>query len=138
MNEFNLALEEGGLTKSLSLYRERRFTKLGYWAGSVFDCIPIFQKILEGTTNNSLLVQACRLYVENKYIVAVLKALSYFTYKVTMLYLNFVEKSDQNDLCKTLPVVYEDLRNGGHGDASSVSCRVETCFNGKPSPNHQS
>ena len=110
--EFNLALEERGLTKSLSLYRERRFTKLGYCAGSVFDSIPIFQKILEETTNNNLLVQACRLYLENEYTVAALKALSYFTYKVTMPYLNFVEKSDQNDLCTTLPVLYEDLRNG--------------------------
>ena len=110
--EFNLALEEQGLRKSLNLYRERRFTKLGYCTGSVFDCLPIFQKILEETTNNNLLVQACRLCSENKYIVAALKALSYFTYKITMPYLNFVEKSDQNDLCKTLPVLYGDLRNG--------------------------
>ena len=110
--EFNLVLEERGLTKSLSLYKQRGFTKLGYCAGSVFDCISIFQKILEEETNNNLLVQACRLYLENEYIVAALKALSYFTYKVMMPNSNFVEKSDQNDLCKTLPVLYEDLRNG--------------------------
>ena len=85
---------------------------MGYCTGSVFDCIPIFQNILEETTNNNLLVQACRLYLENEYTFAALKALSYFTYKVTMPYFNFVEKSDQNDLCKTLPVLYEDLGNG--------------------------
>ena len=91
-------MEERGLMKSLSLYGERRFTKLGYCAGSVFDCIPIFQKILEETTNNNLLVQACRLYLENECVVAAFKALSYFTYKVTMPYLNFVENLRNGDM----------------------------------------
>lgn len=76
--EFDLALEEAGLSKSMSLYKERRFTKLGYSAGSIVDCLDIFRKILSETPLNNMLVQACRLYVENEYIIAALKALSFF------------------------------------------------------------
>ena len=95
---FDIMLEEDDVTKSFSLYKERRFTKLGYTAGSIIDCIPQFEKRLSETTYNNSLVQACRLYLENDYILAALKALSYFTYKVTMSYLNCVEKCNQNDL----------------------------------------
>ena len=95
---FDIMLEEDDVTKSFSLYKERRFTKLGYTAGSIIDCIPQFEKRLSETTYNNSLVQACRLYLENDYILAALKALSYFTYKVTMPYLNCVEKCNQNDL----------------------------------------
>ena len=52
---------------------------------------------------NILLVQACRLYLEKGYMHAGFKTLLYFTYKVTMAYLHFVEKSDKNELCNILP-----------------------------------
>jgi hypothetical protein len=95
-DEFDLVLEEDGVSKSYSLYKEKRFTKLGYTAGAIFECIPQFQKLLERTTKNNLLVRACRLYLESEYIIASLKALSNFTYRITMPYLNAVEKGDQN------------------------------------------
>ena len=38
--EFDRILEESGMQKSFSLYKEKRFTKLGYLAGAVFDCLP--------------------------------------------------------------------------------------------------
>ena len=66
---------------------------MGYTTGSLADCLPIFQKILSETTQNNMLVQACRLYLENEYIIAAMKALANFTYQVTMPYLNFVEKA---------------------------------------------
>ena len=110
--EFDCALEEEGLTKSLSLYIERRWTKTGYTAGALVECIPIFRKILANTTLNNLLVHACRLYLECDFIIAGMRALANFTYYVTMPYLNCVEKSDQNDLCKTLPALYEGLLQG--------------------------
>ena len=46
-DEFLLNLEEDGVYKSYRLYKERRFAKLGYTAGVLFDCIPQFQKVLE-------------------------------------------------------------------------------------------
>ena len=62
-DEFSLILEEDGVYKNYSLYKERRFTKLGYTAGALFDCIPQFQKLFERTSKNNLLVRACRLYL---------------------------------------------------------------------------
>ena len=110
--EFDAALEEEGLTKSLSLYIERRWTKTGYTAGALVECIPILKKILNETTLNNMLVQACRLYLECDFIVAAMRALANFTYFVTMPYLNLVEKSDQNKLCVILPELYKGLSEG--------------------------
>ena len=42
--EFDLQLEKDGVCKSMSLYKERRFTKLGYSAASVLDCLPQYKK----------------------------------------------------------------------------------------------
>ena len=33
-------------------------------------------------------------------------------YFVTMPYLNFIKKSDQNELCQPLPLLYQGLKNG--------------------------
>ena len=77
--EFDIILEEDNVTKLFSLYKERRFTKLGYTAGSFVDCMPQFNKLLAQTTYGTVLVQACRVHLENKYIIAAMKALSYFT-----------------------------------------------------------
>lgn len=114
-DEFDLVLEEDGVSKSYSLYKEKRFTKLGYTAGAIFECIPQFRKLLERTTKNNLLVRACRLYLESEYILASLKALSNFTYRITMPYLNAVEKGDQNKLITILPQLCSDLKDGNMG-----------------------
>ena len=108
---FDKILEDDDVTKSFSLYKEPRFTKFGYTAGSIIDCIRQFEKLLSEKTYNNSLVQACRLYLENDYILAALKALSYFTYKITMPYLNCVENCIQNDLTDILPRLYKDLAN---------------------------
>lgn len=110
--EFDLQLEKAGISKSMSLYKERRFTKLGYSAGSVFDCIDQYKKVLGDTACSNLLVQACNMYVENEYIIAAFKALGYFTFKVTMPFLNCVEQCDQNSLLPILKTLYEDLKEG--------------------------
>ena len=56
-----------------------------------------------------MLVRSCRIYVENHFIVAGPKALAVFTFKVTMPYLNFVEKSSQGDIIEKLPQLFKDL-----------------------------
>ena len=109
---FQFKLEEAGLHKSFSLYKEKRFTRLGYQAGAVYDCIPFFRQILNETPLNNLLVRACRIYLENDFIIAGLKALANFTYKVTMPFLNFVERTDQDSLVDVLPKLCTDLKNG--------------------------
>ena len=81
---FTLKLEETGVHKTFSLYKEKRFTRLGYQTGAMYDCIPYFRQILNDTALNNLLIRACRLYVENDFIIAGFKALANFTYNVTM------------------------------------------------------
>ena len=48
-DDFDQVLEEDGVYKSYSLYKEKRFTKLGYTAGAIYDCLPQFRKVLERT-----------------------------------------------------------------------------------------
>ena len=101
---FNLRLEEAGVHKYLSLYKEKQFTRMGYQTGAILDC---FGQILDETPLNNLLVRSCRIYLENDFIIAGLKALANFTYnKVTMPYLNCVEKSDQNYPVEMLPKLH--------------------------------
>ena len=117
--QFDCVLEEDGVHKSLSLYKEKRFTNLGYLAGAVYDCLPYFRKLLRETPLNNLLIRSCKLYIENPFIAAGFKALAIFTYQVTMLYLNFVEKSSQEDLINLLPKLHEDLKAANMNTMSS-------------------
>ena len=114
-DEFDVILEEDGVSKTYSLYKERRFTKLGYTAGAIYDFLPQFQKLLERTHTNNLLVRACKLYLESEFGMAVLKSLSYFTNQVTMPYLNAVQKGDQNELMKMLLTLCANLKEGTVG-----------------------
>ena len=82
---------------------------MGYQPGAVFEWIPYFKQVLDETPLNNLLVRACRIYLENDFIIAGLKALANFTYKITMPYLNCVERSDQNTLAEILPKLCADL-----------------------------
>ena len=109
--DFDRQLEEDGIAKSMSLYKERRFAKLGYSAGAILDCIQQYDFFLDKTTYNNLLVQACKLYTESEYIRAAFKALAYFTYRVTMPLLNCVERCDQNMLMVVIKQLYLNLKD---------------------------
>ena len=102
-DEFSLILEEAGAHKTFSLYSERRFTRLGYQSGAVYDCIPYFKKLLAVRNLNNLLVRACKLYLENDFILAASKALVNFTHRVTMPFLNAIERCTQEELIEILP-----------------------------------
>ena len=60
--DFEIILGEDDVTKRFSLYKDRRFSMLGYTADSIIDCIRQFQKLLPETKYKNNLVQACRLY----------------------------------------------------------------------------
>ena len=108
-DEFELILEEDNVHKSYILYKERRFSKLGYSAASLFDCLPQFEKLLERATENNLLIRGCELYLESDFIRAALKALDNFTYYDTMPFLNCIERCDQNQLVELLRKLHDDL-----------------------------
>ena len=82
---------------------------MGYQAGAIYDCIPYFKKVLEETPLNNLLVRAFRIYLANDFIIAGFKALANFTYKITMPFLDCIEKSNQNILVDILPKLCKDL-----------------------------
>jgi len=96
----------------LSLYKEKRFSKMGYTAGAIVECIPQFRAILEETSHTNMLTEACKLYLESEYIIAAMRALANFTHRVTMPYLNCIERSNQNELVKLLPKLCADLKEG--------------------------
>ena len=79
-----LKLEKAGVHKTFTLYKEKRFTRLGYQPGAVYDCIPYFRQILNDTPLNNILIRACGLYLKNDFIIAGFKVLANFTYNVTM------------------------------------------------------
>ena len=49
-DEFDMILEESGVHKSFSLYKEKRFKRLGYQSGAIIDCLPYFKKLLDVST----------------------------------------------------------------------------------------
>ena len=109
-DEFDLLIEKKNRVKTVYMYQERRFTKLGTTAASIIDSLDLYQILLDETTRNNLLVKASTLYVNCEYIICALTCLAYFTYKIEMPFLNMVENSSQKDLKKHLPKLYNDLK----------------------------
>ena len=97
---------------------------MGYSAGAIFDCLPQFQKLLDRTSKNNLLVRACKIYLESSFITASLKVLSNCTYYVTMPFLNLVECCDQTQLVELLPQLYSDLHDGKCESEALLAYRV--------------
>ena len=89
-DEFDIIVERKGGMKRMSLYHERRFTKLGYAAASIVNAFDLLKQLVTETSANNLLVQACKLYLESETFLTELKVLAFFTHKVTMPLLNCV------------------------------------------------
>ena len=95
---FDKHLAETGKTKKHNQFHERRFGKLGYTASTILYHLEDYEAVLQSTKSNNQLVQACRIYVEYDFVLKGLKALSWFTYKVTLPFLNMFEQITQKDL----------------------------------------
>ena len=109
--EFDRMLEQEGLTKHISLYKGRRFTKLGYSAASVLQALPQITKLLVETWKSNLLIEACKLYINYEPFTTELHLLAIFTHKVTLPFLNCIEKATQEELLKIFPKLHFDLLN---------------------------
>ena len=110
--EFDVLIERECAVKHVSLYHERRFTKLGYAAASILQAFPLLQSLLEETWKSNLLVQACKIYLNCELFLTELQLLAYFTKKITLSFLNCVEKCSQEQLLEILPFLYQDLLAG--------------------------
>ena len=98
--EFYSMLEQEGLTKHISLYKERWLTKLDYNAASILQALLQITKLLIETWKSHLLIKACKLYVNCELFIKELHLLAIFTHKVTSPFLNCIEKSTQVELLK--------------------------------------
>ena len=109
-DEFDLLIEKEGRVKLVSMYQERKFTKLGTTSACVLNSLDLYQRLLEQTARHNLLVKACRLYLSCEFIVCVFKCLAYFTFKIGMPFLNMCEMSSQKEMKKLLPPFYQNLK----------------------------
>ena len=57
-------------------------------------------------------VEVVRLLLDSEFLITELKVLAYFTHKVTLPFLYFVEMNAQESLLDMLPCLYRDLKNG--------------------------
>ena len=94
--------------KHMSLYHKRRFTKLGYSAASILQTFPLLQSLLEETWKSNLLAQACKIYLDCELFLTELQLLAYFTKKITLPFLNCVDKCSQEQLLEILLLLYLD------------------------------
>jgi hypothetical protein len=111
-DEFNFILEREKKSKHISLYKERRFTKLGATAAKLVDAHDQYMMLLSETNANNLHVQAAKLYMDSEFFWTCLAALAHFTYRVTLPLLNCVEVCNQEELIPLLVKLEEDLRSG--------------------------
>ena len=101
-------LELEGLTKHISLYKERRFTKLGYNTASILQALPQITKLLMETWKCNLLIEAWKLYVNCELFITEQHLLTIFTHKITLPFFNCIEKSAQEELHKIFPKLHCD------------------------------
>lgn len=102
--------DQNDKNKKIGLYKQRRFTKLGFCAGAIVHHVTEFQTLLKKFHSN-LHSQACKLYIETPFIIDSMIALSKITELVTLPYLDMVQNTNNSFLIKILPQLYNDLQN---------------------------
>ena len=88
---FDDVLQREGKVKHLSLYQERRFTKLGYSCASILDALPYIQMVLNETHLTNQHTDIVQLFVDSELLITELHCLAYFTSKVSLPLLYAVE-----------------------------------------------
>lgn len=108
--DFNRICEEDNLKRKMGGYKQRRFTKLGYCAGTIVHHLPQFKKLVSTSATN-LHSQAVKLYLEQDYIIDAMVCLAKITETVTLPFLEMVQKSTHPQLLQILPQLFTDLQN---------------------------
>lgn len=109
---FDAVLAENQRNRKFTVFKERRFGQMGYTAAAVIYHLNDIRELLLRTKSNNTLVRACKVYVENSYILNGLRSLSIFCYKVTLPFMNFMEKETQIECVKMIPTLYNDFKVG--------------------------
>lgn len=106
--EFLDVCDEHQVSRKIGAYKQRRFAKLGYCAGSIVHHLPEIRALLEKFHGNQL-SQACKLYLSIPYIIEAMQSLSIITEFVILPYLEMVQKYDNVQLLTILPQLHHDL-----------------------------
>ena len=109
---FDYILQREKKVKHLSLYQERRFTKLGYSCSSILDALPYIRMVLAETHLSNQHVEIVQMFLDSELLCTELYTLSYFTYKVSLPLLYAVEICTQDELCEIFPKLHKDLLEG--------------------------
>ena len=67
-------------TNSPQLYRERRFTKLGYFATSILNALPYLRMLLNETHLSNQHVEIVIMFLDSEFFITGMTALAYFTH----------------------------------------------------------
>ena len=109
---FGFILRRENQLKHISLYQKRRFTQLGYTAASIIDAMPYLSMLVNESHLANQHIETVRMFLDCGFFITELFALAYFTLKVSLPLLNFVEISSQSGLLKVFSQLYADLVDG--------------------------
>ena len=79
---------------------------------SILQSFLFLRMLINETHLSNQHVEVVKPLVDSEFIVTELEAFSFFTHKVTLSFLHFVEVSTQQDLLQVFSKLYEDLSNG--------------------------
>lgn len=127
--EFLDICNENDVSRKIGIYKQRRFAKLGYSAGSIVHHLPELKRLLT-THHSNQHSQACQLYLSIPFVIDSMVALSKITEFVILPFLNTVQKSDNLQLLHILPQLYTDLK---HNKLDTLQ-KYYTSFNFKYPP----
>ena len=109
---FDFILQREIQVKHRSLYQERRFTKLGCSAASILDALFYPRMLLNESHLTNQHIEIVCMFLDSEFFITELSLLAFFTHKVSLPLLNFVEISSQEELLRVFPKLYEDLQKG--------------------------
>ena len=108
---FCFILQREDQVKHILRYQERRFTKLRYTATWIFDAIPYLQVLVRESHLANQHIEIVCMFLYCEFFITELFALAYFTHKVSLPLLNFVE------IC---PQLYVSLIDGKMDNIETV------------------
>ena len=77
-------LQRENLVKHISLYQERRLTKLGYTAVSILDVMPHLQMLVNKSHLANQHTEIVHMFLDCEFFITKLFALAYFTHKISL------------------------------------------------------
>ena len=103
---FDFILQRENQVKRISLYQERRFTKIGYSAASILDALPYLRMLLNESYLTNQHIEIVRMFLDSEFFITKLSVSAIFMHKVSLPLLTFVEISSQEELLRVFPKLY--------------------------------